>query len=271
MSRRHGDIRRSRGRQSRVTGILTDLLAAFTLLTRVPLGRLVRSGTSPDLPRCVWAFPVVGVVVNGLGGLVYWLAQCFDMPPLLAAVWALAATMIVTGGLHDDGLADTADGFGGGATPERKLEIMRDSHIGCYGALALLLSVVMRVAAISGLEDPSRVMVAFCSAGMLGRGGILMLLLQVSPARDDGMGAAMGKTPAGRAVMGLTMALAVCLLALPLKLAAVALVFACGAALAVAKLAQSQIGGYTGDVLGAGEVVTECVVLTIAASGIGIT
>ena len=247
-----------------MTALLSDLLTACGLLTRLPVAR------PGDLAACVWAFPIVGGAVNGLGGLTYWLVHWFGMPPLLAAVWALTVTMLATGALHDDGLADTADGFGGGASPERKLEIMRDSRIGCYGALALLLSVLMRVAAISALGEPSRVMVAFCLAGMLGRGGILVLLLMLSPARDDGLGVAMGETRTGRATIGLALVVVACLLAAGVKPAIAIVAIGFGASLAMARLAHRQIGGYTGDVLGAGEVVTECVVLSIAACGLGI-
>jgi adenosylcobinamide-GDP ribazoletransferase len=249
-----------------LTDLLADLLAAFMLLTRLPVARFAPLGTSTDLGGCVWAFPVVGLVVNGLGGLVYWLAHRLGMPPLPAAAWTLAATTIATGALHDDGLADTADGFGGGATPARKLEIMRDSHIGSYGALALLLSVVVRAAAIAALGDPLRVMLVLCLSGMLGRGGILVLLLALRPARDDGMGAAIGKTRVSRAVVGLALAIVASLLVLPM-LSAIAIIAAVlVASVTVAKLAHAQIGGYTGDVLGAVEVITECVVLTAAAT-----
>jgi adenosylcobinamide-GDP ribazoletransferase len=241
-----------------LTDLLADLLAAFMLLTRLPVARFAPLGTSTDLGGCVWAFPVVGLVVNGLGGL--------GMPPLPAAAWTLAATTIATGALHDDGLADTADGFGGGATPARKLEIMRDSHIGSYGALALLLSVVVRAAAIAALGDPLRVMLVLILSGMLGRGGILVLLLALRPARDDGMGAAIGKTRVSRAVVGLALAIVASLLVLPM-LSAIAIIAAVlVASVTVAKLAHAQIGGYTGDVLGAVEVITECVVLTAAAT-----
>jgi adenosylcobinamide-GDP ribazoletransferase len=256
---------------ARVGGLLSDLLkdltAACGLLTRLPVGR---SGEPVDLASCVWAFPVVGGAVNAVGGLTYWLAHWFGASAMLAAVWALAVTMLATGALHDDGLADTADGFGGGASPERKLEIMRDSHIGCYGALALLLSVLVRVAAISAIGEPSHVMVAFCLAGMLGRGGILMLLLTLSPAREDGMGAAMGETRVGRAAIGIALAVVACLMAVGVKQAIAIVVFGFGVSLAMARLARVQIGGYTGDVLGAGEVVTECAVLTMAACGLAI-
>jgi adenosylcobinamide-GDP ribazoletransferase len=254
---------------SRRTDLLADLLAAFLLLTRLPITRFASLGTSADLARCVWAFPIVGLVVNGVGGLVYWLAHRLGMPPLLAAAWTLATTTIATGALHDDGLADTADGFGGGATRAQKLHIMRDSRIGSYGALALLLSVVLRVAAIAALGNPPRVMLVLCLSGMLGRGGILVLLLALRPARDDGMGAEIGKRGALRAVVGLALPIVASLLALPLPSAIAIIATALVASVTAAKLAHSQIGGYTGDVLGAVEVITECVVLSVAGTVFG--
>jgi adenosylcobinamide-GDP ribazoletransferase len=187
------------------------------------------------------------------------------MPPLLAAVWTLVASMTMTGALHEDGLADTADGFGGGRTPVRKMEIMRDSAIGSYGALALLLSTAARVAAIASLDRPLIVMTAMIVAGMLGRGGILLLMSVLTPARNDGLGAAMGKPLVMSAVLGLALAVAVSVSFLPIRTSAAAVLLGTSAPLLLAKLAQRQIGGYTGDVLGAGEVVTECVVLTVLA------
>ena len=250
----------------RLSELLADLLSAFQLLTRLPVARLAKTGAPANLARCVWAFPVVGLVVNAIGGFAYWLMYRLGVPPLVAAVWALAVTIAVTGAMHDDGLADTADGFGGGATSERKLEIMRDSHIGSYGALALFLSVVARITAIAGLTDPIHVLVAFSLAGILGRGGILVLLLALQPARDDGMGAAISEASIGHISAGLAVAVIASLAALPTLTALAVIVVALGVSLAVAKLARDQIAGYTGDVLGAGEVIIECVVLTVAAS-----
>jgi adenosylcobinamide-GDP ribazoletransferase len=243
-----------------------DLVSAFMLLTRLPIARFARFGAPPDLARCVWAFPVVGLVVNGMGGLVYWLAQRVGMPPLLAAAWTLSATTIVTGALHEDGLADTADGLGGGSTPAQKMDIMRDSRIGSYGALALLLSVVMRAGAIAALDRPIIVAKAMILAGMLGRSGILLLLFLLPPARNDGMGAAMGKPRAKSVWLGLGLTVAAAFLLLPVLPATEAVVFGFCSSLVLAKLAHMQIGGHTGDLLGASEVITECVVLTVVAS-----
>lgn len=246
-----------------------DLTAAFTLLTRLPVARFTTSGQPPDLARCVWAFPIVGLAVNGTGALIYWLARKIGIPPLLAAVWTLAATTILSGGFHDDGLADTADGFGGGTTPARKLDIMRDSRIGTYGALALLLSALVRVTAIAALSRPAIVTTAMILAGMLGRSAMLLPLLVLKPARDNGMGASMGQPRATSASLGLGVAILASFLSLPTSLATAAAVFGFGSALLLARLASRQIGGYTGDVLGACEIATECVVLTVIAAGLG--
>jgi adenosylcobinamide-GDP ribazoletransferase len=247
--------------------VLIDLVGAFMLLTRLPVGRL---GGASDLGRCVWAFPAVGVVVGGVGGLVYGAAHAVGVPPLVAAGWSLAATMLMTGALHEDGLADTADGFGGGGSAARKLEIMRDSRIGSYGAAALLLSVLVRAGAIAGIGRTEGVVAAMVVAGMVGRSAMILLLLVLSPARGDGMGASVGRPGAGSVVMGLGLAvIAAFLLVSPLGATAV-VVLGFGGALLLAGFAAVQIGGYTGDVLGACEVAVECVVLTVMASAFGV-
>jgi adenosylcobinamide-GDP ribazoletransferase len=248
---------------------LDQLVAAFVLLTRFPVGRLGRGGAPVAVGRCVWAFPVAGLVVNLAGGLIYWLAHRLGMPPLLDAVWAVVVMTMATGGLHEDGLADTADGFGGGGSVARKLEIMRDSRIGTYGALALLLSVLIRTAALAALGDARLVVVQAGLAGMLGRGAILVLLLVLRPARSDGMGAGMGEICKRGVLTGLAMVVVACLLAEPFGLAVVLVLTALGASLAVARLASAQIGGYTGDALGAAAVIVECVALTAASGWFG--
>jgi adenosylcobinamide-GDP ribazoletransferase len=198
--------------------------------------------------------------------MVYGLVRQAGVPPLLAACWALAAIVLATGALHEDGLADTADGFGGGATPARKLEIMRDSRIGSYGALALIGSVAVRVAAMAALGAPWRVAAALCAAGALGRAAIAVLLVMLRPAREDGLGAAMRDGPAVGAMVAIALAGTAALLLLPLATALAASLLAFTAAFALARLARAQIGGTTGDVLGAAAVLGECVALTAMAA-----
>lgn len=243
--------------------MLDDLLTALTLLTRLPVGRFAQGSASPDLARSVWAFPVVGAVVGALGGIAYWLAHWLGMPPFLAGAWTLAAMLLVTGAFHEDGLADTADGFGGGRTRERKLEIMRDSRIGSYGALALGLSLLIRVGAIATLAVPGPVAGALIAAAVLGRASMILLLLLLRPARPDGMASAMATIPRWSALSGLAFAAVLPFLCLPTGTAIVTVVAALLSALAVARLARSQIGGHSGDVLGACAVIVDCVALTV--------
>src|SRR5258708_712214 len=112
--------------------LATDLAVSLMFCTRLPLARAMSVGGG-DIARASWAMPVAGAVVGALGALAYWMALHLGLPPLVAAALALAAGMLATGCLHEDGLADMADSFGGDGR-ERKLEIMRDSRLGTYGA-----------------------------------------------------------------------------------------------------------------------------------------
>jgi adenosylcobinamide-GDP ribazoletransferase len=247
----------------------SDVVAAFMLLTRLPVGWLARSGERPDFGRCIWAFPIVGVAVNGAGGLVYWLAHTIHMPSLLAAAWSLTATLIITGAFHEDGLADTVDGLGGGATPARKLEIMRDSRIGSYGAVALFLSLIVRTAAIAALGLPRVVLTAMILAGMLGRSAMIVPLLILRPARGDGMGASVSEPRLISAGVGLGLAVITAFVFLPPLSGAGVVVLGFSSSWVLTIIADCQLGGHTGDVLGAVEVVVECVVVTLIASALG--
>jgi adenosylcobinamide-GDP ribazoletransferase len=209
------------------------------------------------------AWPLVGALVGAAGGLAYWLALRLGCVAWVAAAWALAAQMLLTGALHEDGLADTADGFGGGATVARKLEIMRDSRIGTYGVLALAVCVMLRAAAMASLARPGRVAAALVVAGALGRAAMLVPLLVCPPARPDGMSARLPPLRPGVAAAGFgAAALCAALLAAPVAaVLAVAATAAIGWGMSV--LAVRQIGGHSGDVLGAVAMVTECVLLSV--------
>jgi adenosylcobinamide-GDP ribazoletransferase len=229
-----------------------DLAAAFMLLTRLPVPR-----SAPAQGDGSWAYPVVGAAVGLIGAAAYKAAGLIGLPATIAAIVAVGASVLTTGALHEDGLADTADGFGGGATVARKLEIMRDSRIGSFGALALMLSLGLRVAALTALAEPGRVFVALIAAGTLGRGAMIGIMLALPPARPDGLAASLGRVPLAPAVIGLAIAGA-CVL---LPHGARALLAAIVAGAVMVWLARRQIGGYTGDVLGATEQVVECAVL----------
>ncbi len=143
--------------------IATDLRLGILFCTRLPLPDPGPVG-SGDIARASWALPVAGALVGGIGALVYWIAFRIGLPPLPAAALALAAMLIATGALHEDGLADTADGFGGGKDREQKLAIMRDSRVGTYGACALIVSLMLRWSALVVIAAPLQVALALIAA-----------------------------------------------------------------------------------------------------------
>ena len=231
-----------------------ELVGAATLLTRLPVGNLAASHPAPAC--CTWAYPVVGLAIGAAGGTALWAGMALGLPQAIAVVWTLAATALLTGGLHEDGLADTADGFGGGRTRERKLAIMRDSRIGSFGALALMFSVALRGAALTLSPHPVRGLVL---ASILGRGAMLLPLLLLHPARSDGLAASLALRNTASVLTGLAIA------ALVGVWAPVAVGATLAATLALGLIARSNIGGYTGDVLGATEQVAECAALSCLA------
>lgn len=245
--------------------IRTDLATALSLLTRLPVGWLGADWAAMNPGRAVWAYPLVGAVVGGIGALVFAACRALGLSPALAALWTMAALLLTTGGLHEDGLADTADGFGGGRTRDRKLEIMRDSRIGSYGALALMLSLGLRAAALAALPSPRAAAAALIAAGVLGRAAMLLPLRLLPPARPGGLGARVAGGPGWAVALACLWTLGLLLLQPPLRSA---LLLAATALLAwtITRLARCQIGGVTGDVLGAVAVSVECLVLSIFAS-----
>jgi adenosylcobinamide-GDP ribazoletransferase len=206
------------------------------------------------------------VLVGLIGGVVLIVADWLGLPPLVSSSLAVAVTMLVTGALHEDGLADTADGLGGG-TLERKLEIMRDSRIGTYGVAALLFSVLLRVAALAALP-PAAGFAALIAAHAAGR-ALMPYLLATSPsARADGLSAGIGTVSERTALTALAIgAAALLLLGFLPALAAAALLGLW--LLAVRAAAQRQIGGHTGDICGALEQGGEILVLLAAAAALG--
>src|SRR5260370_12044026 len=134
-------------------GCAADSKDGILFVTRLPVPHSapVDSG---DVAHASWAFPVAGALVGSAGALTYAIASGIRLPPALAAALALGATLLITGCLHEDGLADTADGLGGGRDRARKLEIMRDSRLGTYGACALMMSLLLRWTALAAMAGP---------------------------------------------------------------------------------------------------------------------
>jgi adenosylcobinamide-GDP ribazoletransferase len=242
-----------------------DLKIGFIFLTRLPLLHQTPIAKG-DLSQALWAAPVVGVAVGLFGAGVYWLAQALHLPPLPAAALAVAATLAVTGALHEDGLADVADGFGGGATHERKLEIMRDSRIGTFGVCALILSLMLRASALTNLGDPGLVTAALIAAHTAGRAPIAAFMRLIPAARTDGMSADAGCPSQMSAIVAILLGLVPLMVGLGFASGVVAVVSLAIGFGFMAWLCKRQIGGQTGDVLGALEQIGEIVVLLVAAA-----
>ncbi|MBE9554917.1 MAG: adenosylcobinamide-GDP ribazoletransferase [Proteobacteria bacterium] len=233
---------------------------ALMFLTRLPV-----RGPQAGLAGAVVAFPLVGILVGALGGGAFWLASFAGLPALACALIALAATVVVTGALHEDGLADAADGLAG-HTPEDSIRIMRDSHIGGYGVLAMVFSVGLRAAALAAIGNPLAVVMTMTAVGAVSRAAMPAVMLALPRATSTGLGAAAGKPATADTLFGITVAalLAFALLGTVGTLAILAA--ATIATLVIAALARRRLGGYTGDILGAVQQMAEiAALLTFAA------
>ncbi|WP_224545447.1 adenosylcobinamide-GDP ribazoletransferase [Mesorhizobium sp. CA16] len=241
--------------------VLDDIGLSLVFFTRLRLPSGDFGGRS--LADAIWAAPFAGLAVAIIGALIYAIAYSLGLASGPAAALTLAATMLVTGCLHEDGLSDIADGFWGGRTRDRKLEIMRDSRIGAYGAAALGLSLLIRWSALSELAGPGHVFLALLAAHAGSRGlfGAFMHLLP--PARSDGLSANAGTVTAETAIIGAALG-AVALLALGLGGAIAALILLGLVFMAFRALCLSQIGGQTGDTIGALQQLGEIAVLLVA-------
>jgi adenosylcobinamide-GDP ribazoletransferase len=243
---------------------LDDLRTAVAFLTRLPMPH--PAGPMPlNFVRAHRMFPLVGAAIGGAAGLVCLGLRAVGVPDLAAAALALGASAILTGALHEDGLADVADGFGGGRDVAAKLEIMRDSRLGTYGALVLMVSFVTKVSALAALPD-AVVVQSLMAAHALARGALPVMSMSLVYARKDGLAANAGRPDPATAAIAAAFAGVIALLALPwLEALGAALAAGIGAT-GMAWLAQRQIGGQTGDVLGGAEQVAETAILVLLAS-----
>lgn len=233
-----------------------DLRASLIFLTRIPIK--TESGAEAfDYRRASALFPVAGALVGLAGSALFVILATIGTPIWIASCLAIAMTIALTGGLHEDGLADTLDGLGGGRTRERKLEIMRDSRIGTHGALALILSVAIRIAALASLAAVSiwAAAAALIAAESVSRTAMVRVWHDLPPARADGLARHMGPpTPeASMAAVAIGVVIAALMLGLVLGIvpALAGILLATITTYILQKWTNAQIGGQTGDTLGA--------------------
>lgn len=226
--------------------LIHDVVSALGLLTRFPVNL-----TAAPLPRAAWAWPVAGLLVGGLaaggGAFGLWLG----LVPGVAAALVLGIEAAATGGLHEDGLADCADGFWGGRDKARRLEIMKDSRVGSYGVLALGIVLLARWAALTALLGTGE-WGAILAAAAMSRAPMAVLMAALPNARGSGLSASHGAPSPGVAAQAAAVALALGWLCAGAAVVPMALAMAVSAGL-VGLVARAKIGGQTGDVLGAAQ------------------
>jgi len=231
--------------------ILRGPRAAVTFLTRIPWPH---SFDHDDFGAATPYFPIVGAIVGALGAGVFWLATML-WPTPVAVILGVSATVLVTGALHEDALADFADGFGGGWSRDQVLAIMKDSRIGSYGVVALTLVLLAKLSALAALTrlDVVRALIA---AHTIGRWATLPLLAWLPYVRPNAPITPGGVTPL-RLTVGTALMLAIVAATLGVRAIPVVIVAAIITALG-AWYFRRRIGGVTGDCLGA---TTQCVEL----------
>jgi adenosylcobinamide-GDP ribazoletransferase len=242
---------------------LDDFKMALGFLTRLPVPH--PDGGLANFARAYRLFPVVGGLIGLAIGVLCLALRRFGVPDLAAAALALGAGALLTGALHEDGLADVADGFGGGRDTAAKLEIMRDSRLGTYGALMLMVSFVAQVSALAALPD-AFVVHGLIAAHALARGVLPFMAMNLPYARKDGLAANAGPPDFATAATAAALALIIAWLVLPWREAFGAALAAAACAAGMAWLAQRQIGGQTGDVLGGAEQLGETAILLLLAA-----
>ena len=238
---------------------MRDILLSVVFLTRFPI-TLSEDTKSLQLADVIWAFPVVGVFVGVLASFVMLVGFQLGLDPLVCGLIAVVAQVLITGALHEDGLADVADGFGGGNKVVDKLRIMRDSCVGTYGVLALVFSITFRAGLIASMTTETIAVLALISAGAVSRAFVALAMNQLEAVRTDGLATGAGKPTNEATLVTLAIGAAVAFLLLGVS-GWIVLVVAFGAAVLIGLFAKRQIGGQTGDVLGTVQQVTEAAVM----------
>jgi adenosylcobinamide-GDP ribazoletransferase len=251
--------------------VTVDLAHCMRFYSRLPVPALPweqNAHALPSFPRLVRVIPFAGLLIGLVPAAVLGCALLLDLGPWLAAILSVGAMVLATGALHEDGLADVADSFGG-STREKRLEIMRDSRIGSFGASALFLALALRIGALATLAsrvDGGAVTAVVLLVASLSRTAGLMPLVFLSPARRDGMSQAVGQ-PARETfwlAAGIAGGIAVVLGALaglPPIGVALTLVLSGLSGVALTGFASRHLGGQTGDIAGAAQQVAEIAAL----------
>ena len=251
-------------RRMTLRGTLSGFTVATAFFTRIPV--TTSACGAERLADTAWAFPLVGAGIGGVAALAFFLVQLLGLGDWPAAILAVLAGVVLTGALHEDGLADTADGLIGGHDRDERLAIMHDSRLGTFGVVAIVLSVLLRAAALARIGEAVYVGLALIAAHAASRSALPFAMRALVPARTDGLAAAAGRPRAQLAIAALAIGLLVTLAALGPTRGAIAFLLAGASMSILCMLEHRRIGGFTGDVLGAFQQIGEIVMLLTAAA-----
>ena len=249
-------------------GILAETGRAVAFLSRLPVPDRFFSGDPIPVSQLARAYALAGFVIALPAAFLLFVLLEAGLSPLFAAGLSLGCLLIVTGGLHEDGLADCADGFGGGLSRKRALEIMRDSTIGAYGGLALAMSVLLRtsgIASVAAGSQPWATAFAVVGVASASRAAMVWHWRALPAARADGVAVAAGQPGSGTAIFavasGAVVAAVLTALAAGPEGAALSLLLTAAACIVFTRLAKARIGGHTGDTIGACQQICEVAAL----------
>ena len=217
-----------------------------------------------DLAGSVHFFPIVGALVGVLGAITYAVAGFLHLPSFPGTLLALVAMIGVTGALHEDGLADTADALGAGPDRDRALDVMRDSRLGTFGVIALFASLMLRLGALSSFWDPLHFAAIVVCASAASRSAMPAVMLFQPSARTSGLSAGAGQPERDRVLIGIGIAAAFAVAFLPFATAVACCIVAASTGTIVAAALGHRFGGCTGDTLGAVEQCVEIAFLLTA-------
>ncbi|MGJ8516746.1 adenosylcobinamide-GDP ribazoletransferase [Carnimonas bestiolae] len=242
---------------------------ALAFLTRIPVSLNAPSNT--DLQHSRRYFSLIGAVIGSFCVLFYTVISIW-FPAILAAPLTIALMLVITGGLHEDGLADTLDAMGGGSTPEQRLAIMKDSRIGSFGALALIASLLIKTAAVVALDQhPGLLIGALIAAGAISRAAavIMMTLLPYARLHDSKVVTLSDSPQATELWLNILVAVAISVVALGGWATIVSLVAIALVVWLLRRWFWRHLGGFTGDCLGAVQVMVELVVYLVVIANAG--
>jgi adenosylcobinamide-GDP ribazoletransferase len=242
-----------------------ELLLSLSFLTRLPIPFL-RTLDAPPLAQAMRFFPVAGFLIGCVTASSLWVLHWLGVPNLLAAALTCAVTILLTGALHEDGLADSFDGLFGGKNTDHRLEIMRDSRIGTYGALALGLALLMRVGAFEALLDLPfwKILALVAASASFSRAMMVDLMWATKHARSDGLSKYAGRPSRNSALFAIFVGGAVVAFAcvqFQSAIGVVAILAAAAVTGVIRRSAMRLIGGQTGDICGAVQVLSELAML----------